>query len=117
MSKQKKYVVRIQNLQELENYINETINMLVVVNAYETFWGPVEVSELVVGRMLDEDDYSKKVVFICCDRNLDPELWGKHEFNARPSYFIFHRGTLLETIEGINFPLLMQKIEKHLSLL
>ena len=57
------------------------------------------------------------MTFISVNFDVNYGVWGKINFNSMPLFFIFHKGVLLETIEGIDFPKLTEKIEKCLFLL
>ncbi len=117
MKKGKEIILKIQDQATLDTYLDPNLNKLVIINAYEKFWGPVEIIDPWVRRFLDEEDNIKKMTFISVDFNINHEIWGKISFNSKPLFFIFHKGVLIETVEGIDLPKLTEKIEKSLALL
>ena len=117
MKKGKEVIIKIQDLPQLETYIDPLFNKLVIMNAYEKFWGPIEIIDYMIRRILDEDGNNEKMSFISLDKNLNPELFGKFVFTSKPAFFIFHRGTFLEVVDTLDLPKLMEKLEKHITLL
>ncbi len=116
MKKGKEIVLKIQDYQQLEPYLAETYNKIVVLNAYEKFWGPVEIIDFLIRRIIDEPESGDKIVFLSVDRNICPDLFGKFHFTSKPAYFILHRGTVIDSVDGLDFPVLTNKIEKSLEL-
>lgn len=118
MKKGKEIVVRIKDQVELDPYLEDVITntRIIVLNAYEKFWGPVEIVDTLVRRMLDEPEFSNKVAFITCDKNLCPQdFFGKHSFTSKPSYFFIIRGQIVDSMEGLDMPQLTEKLTKAIS--
>lgn len=114
MKKGKEVVIRVNDVDTFNTYLDPNFNKLVVINAFDAFWGPVEILENFVRRVLDDETVAAKLTFIAVNKDLNLELWGKHEFTSKPSYFIFHKGNYLDLVEGIDLPKLMEKIDKHI---
>ena len=117
MKKKEAVIKRILDLPSLETYLDPNLNKIIILNAFEEFWGPVDVIDYLVRRLIDEPGNNDKMAFISCDRNLCPDLFGKHQFTSKPTYFLLHRGTVIDLVDGLDFPLLLQKLEKGLTLL
>ena len=119
VTKKKEITTRLYTYEALEPYLSDSItnNKLILINVYEKFWGPVEVIERIIESMMGEDEIKKNVLFISVPKDVSNDLWGKHVFTSKPVYFIFHRGNLIDTIDGIDLPKLHEKLDKHKSLL
>lgn len=93
------------------------LNLPLVINVYDSFWGPVEVADMMIKRFLDTADHSEKTEFICVDKNISVEYFGKLTIKSKPKYLIYHKGLQQSMIEGIDFPTLCNEIERCFSLI
>ncbi len=50
MKKGKEIIIKIQDQASLDTYLDPNLNKLVIINAYEKFWGPVEIIDPWVRR-------------------------------------------------------------------
>ena len=95
------------------------------MNVYDKFWGPCEVADPLIKRYLEFPDNSRKCEFISVDKEFTGEMFSKIKFTSLPKYFItfvriifnFQKGEIINSIEGIDFPKLMDSLEKSYPLL
>lgn len=117
MKKGKDIIQKVTDSSQLETFLDPNLNKVIIMNVYEKFWGPVEIIDPWVRRLLDEENNGTKMAFLAVDKDLNTEIWGKYAFTSKPVYFLFHKGQLIETVESVDIPKLSEKIEKCLTLL
>ena len=117
MASKKPAVIAIEDPSQLEQYLNPELNKIVVMNAFDTVWGPVTVIDGLIKTYTDEPEMQNKVVFITCDKNICSDLFGKYVFTSKPTYYILHRGTVVDQVIGLIYPEIISKVEKAYSLL
>jgi hypothetical protein len=83
-------VIKITDEESLQKYLSTEYNKLVCLNVYDKYWGPVEVLDPHIKKLLDGKDYSGKTDFVSCDKDITGELFSKYVFNSKPKYFILH---------------------------
>ena len=83
-------IIPCKDKNQYNNYINHEYNKkLVILNAYDKFWGQCEIADLVIKRFIDTGNNAIKMDFISCDNTIfDPELVGKTKIRSKPKYFI-----------------------------
>lgn len=81
--KQQEVVIRC-NDEEFRKYMSPEHNKIVgklgfnvVVNIFNSFWGPCEVADLIVKRFLETANYNTKTDFISVDKSIATEIAGK----------------------------------------
>lgn len=111
-SKKKKIQVtqELETREELNPFLDPNYQKVVVINAFEPFWGRCEVAEMMLKKFSEEPGNMNKVdwISIPCQEILD--ILPKVEFGAKPIYFIFVKGELFCKVEGIDFPALKMKV-------
>ena len=116
--KLKEVVIRCGTFEILEPYLDPNFNKIVILNAFDPFWGCVEIIDTIVRRIIDEPGAADKMVFLSADKNFIPDHFDKNvKFTAKPSFFLLHRGTIIDSVEGLDFPALVKKIDKSMALL
>jgi hypothetical protein len=117
MKKGKEIIIKVNDLNSFNKYMDPLLTKIVVMNVYDKFWGGVEILDSWVRRFLDEDDNEKKVIFIAAEKELGLELWGKQEFNSKPLFYILNKGNIVDIVEGIDIPKLTERLESAFKLL
>ena len=115
MSSKKKIqiTVPINTREELNPYLDPKYQKVVVINAYAPFWGPCDVAESMLKRFIEEPANANKLDFLSipCDQ-IEDIVPKECVFGSKPKYFIFVKGELYSSIEGINYPKMTDEINK-----
>ena len=113
-SKKKTQVtIPVKTKEELDTYLAPTYHKVIVLNLYDEFWGPCECVETLIKRFQENPMNTGRVDWLNAKKELAIDLIPpKTTFGSKPKYFIFVKGELFATIDGINFPLLMEELKK-----
>jgi hypothetical protein len=90
MKKKQEIVIKIQDFEIFQKYISPDYNKLVCINVFDKFWGPCEVMDPMVKKLLDTKDTAAKIDFICADKDVTGDIFSKHSFTSKPKFFILH---------------------------
>ena len=111
--KKTQITIAIKTREELAPYLAENYHKVVVLNLYDEFWGPCECVETLIKRFQENPINTGRVDWLNAKKELASDLIPpKIEFGAKPKYFIFVKGQVFSTIDGIDFPKLMEELKK-----
>ena len=111
--KKTQITIPIKTRDELAPYLAEDYHKVVVLNLYDEFWGPSECAETLIQRFQENPLTTGRVDWLNAKKELASDLIPpKIEFVAKPKYFIFVKGQVFSTIDGIDFPKLMEELKK-----
>ncbi len=95
--KQVEVVIKINDLTQLNNYLAPTYGKIVgiysftlVINIFDKFWGPCDVTNDMIKGFLDSGNAGTKVDFITLEKTIDKERFGNVKVNSKPKFFIFY---------------------------
>ncbi|KAJ1617069.1 hypothetical protein T492DRAFT_1152100 [Pavlovales sp. CCMP2436] len=86
---------------------------LYVVEIYAMWCGPTEAIHSTL-KKLNVDYMGRRLKFFLVSAEIADSL-EKYRLSSRPTFMLFKNGELLETIDGVNTPLLKKYIADHLA--
>ena len=113
-SKKKKVQVTIElkTKEELAPYLLPTNPKILVVDAYQEFWGRCDVAEIMLKRFQEEPANANKVDWVSIPYEQIADIVPKTIVGAKPKYFVFAKGEFLAAVDGIDLPKLREEIIK-----
>jgi hypothetical protein len=91
MNKKKiEVVMKCADKDQLFKYFCPENNKILVINVFDKFWGPCEVSDSMIKRFIEAPENLGKVDFISVEKELTGETFLKYKFGSKPKYFISH---------------------------
>jgi thioredoxin len=73
----------------------------VLVDFYATWCGPCKLASEMCGRLAGMPEFKDKVKFVKIDTEKYVELSSKWKVEGLPTFVLFHRGKVLDRIEGL----------------
>lgn len=73
----------------------------VLVDFYATWCGPCKLASEMCGRLAGYPDFKDKLKFVKIDTEKYVELSSKWKVEGLPTFVLFHRGKVLDRIEGL----------------
>lgn len=121
-SRKKKIQVTIElkTKEELAPYLVPTYQKVVVVDAFHPFWGRCDVAEIMLKKFQEEPANANKVDWLSIPfeqiSDIVPREKGEDGklkvIGSKPKYYIFVKGELFSSVDGIDLPKLKDEINK-----
>jgi thioredoxin len=73
----------------------------VLVDFYATWCGPCKLASEMCGRLAGMPEFKDKLKFVKIDTEKYVELSSKWKVEGLPTFVLFHRGKVLDRIEGL----------------
>ena len=73
----------------------------VLVDFYATWCGPCKLASEMCGKFASQTEFKDKVKFVKIDTEKYVELSSKWKVEGLPTFVLFHKGKVLDRIEGL----------------
>ena len=113
-SKKKKIqiTVELKTKDDLAPYLQPTNQKVLVINAYHQFWGRCDVAESMLKKFQEEPANANKVDWVSIPFDEIADIVPKTTMGSKPKYYLFVKGELFSSVDGIDLPKLKEEIIK-----